>query len=52
MPKCEVCEAQPSSYVDPVDYQMVCQQCFFKAVMDMLDPSPSEEVLEQSQSSL
>jgi hypothetical protein len=47
MVKCEICEAQPSSYIDPVDFQQVCRDCFFNVVFHMLDPEISEEDLAQ-----
>jgi hypothetical protein len=49
MTKCQVCEIQPSTYLDPVDYQQVCKECFFKIVSDMLGPQYSEDVDAQNQ---
>lgn len=43
MLKCTICEAQPSSYIDPVDYQSVCRECFFKIVINMLGPEVPED---------
>ena len=39
---CTACESLPATYVNPVDFEQVCRDCFYKAILDMFGDETDE----------